>query len=59
MKACRPRLLGAKPDSPVHSAKTAEYLEEMDAVLDPAGEVAAQLPIGEPGLLTFDLPCRP
>ncbi len=26
------------------------------AVLNPAGEVAAQLPLGEPGLLVFDLP---
>lgn len=26
------------------------------AVLDPSGEVAAQLPLGEPGLLIFDLP---
>ncbi|MFC3077169.1 carbon-nitrogen hydrolase family protein [Phenylobacterium terrae] len=26
------------------------------AVLDPAGAVAAQLPLGEPGLLVFDLP---
>ncbi len=26
------------------------------AVLDPSGEVQAQLPIGEPGLLVFDLP---
>jgi predicted amidohydrolase len=26
------------------------------AVLDPTGAVAAQLPLGEPGLLTFDLP---
>jgi predicted amidohydrolase len=28
------------------------------AVLNPAGEVAAQLPLGKPGLLIFDLPCR-
>jgi predicted amidohydrolase len=27
------------------------------AVLDPTGQVAAQLPLGEPGLLIFDLPC--
>jgi predicted amidohydrolase len=26
------------------------------AVLDPTGQVAAQLPLGEPGLLVFDLP---
>ena len=26
------------------------------AVLDPAGEVVAQLPLGEPGLLVFDVP---
>lgn len=27
------------------------------AVLDPAGRVVAQLPLGEPGLLVFDIPC--
>ena len=27
------------------------------AVLNPAGEVAAQLPLEKPGLLVFDLPC--
>jgi predicted amidohydrolase len=29
------------------------------AVLNPAGEVAAQLPLGRPGLLVFDIPCAP
>lgn len=29
------------------------------AVIDPTGRVAAQLPLGETGLLVFDLPCRP
>lgn len=29
------------------------------AVLDPAGKVAAQLPLGEPGLLVFDIPRSP
>jgi len=29
------------------------------AVLDPLGRVAAQLPLGEPGLLLFDLPVEP
>jgi predicted amidohydrolase len=27
------------------------------AVLNPSGEVAAQLPLERPGLLIFDLPC--
>ncbi len=27
------------------------------AILDPAGEVVAQLPLNSPGLLVFDLPC--
>jgi predicted amidohydrolase len=27
------------------------------AVLNPAGDVLAQLPLGEPGLLVFDIPC--
>ncbi len=29
------------------------------AVLNPAGEVVAQLPLGEPGLLIFDIPRHP
>jgi predicted amidohydrolase len=29
------------------------------AVLNPAGEIAAQLPLGAPGLLLFDLPASP
>jgi predicted amidohydrolase len=29
------------------------------AVLNPAGEVAAQLPLEKTGLLVFDIPCRP
>ena len=29
------------------------------AVLNPAGDVAAQLPLGEPGLLIFDIPRHP
>jgi predicted amidohydrolase len=29
------------------------------AVLNPAGEVVAQLPLEKPGLLLFDIPCRP
>jgi predicted amidohydrolase len=28
------------------------------AVLNPAGEVVAQLPLEKPGLLLFDIPCR-
>lgn len=29
------------------------------AVLNPAGDVVAQLPLGKPGLLIFDIPCHP
>jgi predicted amidohydrolase len=29
------------------------------AVLNPAGDVVAQLPLGKTGLLLFDIPCRP
>ena len=29
------------------------------AVLDPMGQVAAQLPLGKTGLLVFDIPCSP
>jgi predicted amidohydrolase len=29
------------------------------AVINPAGKVVAQLPLEKPGLLVFDIPCRP